>query len=151
RHAPQTVNRRLAALRSFLAWCEGQGWVVEPQTPKSVRQARPGPQWLSVKEERALYRAVAAAGNKRDVAIVQTLAKAGLRVGELVALEGRDILITPRKGTIVVRKGKGSKQREVPLHAEGRAALQALGPVGPWERVFQGQRGPLTKSGVQKL
>ncbi len=43
------------------------------------------------------------------------LAFAGLRVGDLVALERADIVISQRKGHVVVREGKGGHRREVPL------------------------------------
>ena len=40
--------------------------------------------------------------------------RAGLRVGETVALEWRDIDLTA--GTLLVRRGKGGRGRTVPLH-----------------------------------
>jgi site-specific recombinase XerD len=150
-HAPRTINRRLAAVRTFLRWTEGNGWTIELQTPQSVRQVKPGPKWLTPAEERALLRAVRAAGEKRDVALVVVLLRSGLRVAELVALEWRDVSISPRKGELVVRKGKGAKQRTVPLHAAARDALKALDRRRPGDKVFTGQRGDLTKSGAQKI
>ncbi len=49
---------------------------------------------------------------------------AGLRVGEIVQLRLGDVRIDERKGSVVVREGKGSKRREVPLNAKARKALQ---------------------------
>ena len=64
--------------------------------------------------------------------------RAGLRVGETVALEWRDIDLTA--GTLLVRRGKGGRGRTVPLHlplwprifaAEYFVAKErGLGPIG---------------------
>ena len=69
----------------------------------------------------------------RDRAIFETLYSSGLRVGELVGLNWRDI--DEELGMVMVRAGKGNKDRLVPL---GEPALDALKkwktamPI-PWE------------------
>ena len=60
--------------------------------------------------------------DKRNVAIVSLMVRAGLRVSEVVALELDDVSITERKGRVVVRQGKGLKERVVPLSRMARAA-----------------------------
>jgi integrase/recombinase XerC len=52
---------------------------------------------------------------------------AGLRIGEVVALDVDDIAISARKGQMrVLGKGRdGGRLRSVPIHAELRAVLQA--------------------------
>ena len=50
---PATVNRKLAALRSFLAWAAAEGLAGEIATPKSIRQVKPPPRWLDRKQQRA--------------------------------------------------------------------------------------------------
>src|SRR5208337_1799359 len=57
----------------------------------------------------------------RDRAIFETLYSSGLRVGELVGLNWRDI--DEELGMVMVRAGKGNKDRLVPL---GEPALDAL-------------------------
>ena len=59
---------------------------------------------------------------RRDRALVETLYGAGIRVGELVALDVRDMDL--RRGEIRVY-GKGGKERVVPLPAAAREALAA--------------------------
>jgi integrase/recombinase XerD len=59
---------------------------------------------------------------RRDRAILETLYGAGLRISELVGLDLDDIDLD--EGTVLVRRGKGSKSRRVPL---GRAARAAVG------------------------
>jgi integrase/recombinase XerC len=65
-----------------------------------------------------------------------------------------DLALGERSGTVVFRFGKGGKQRSVPLPLPARRALQAYLDVRPpvkSERVFVGERGPLTARGVRAL
>lgn len=48
----------------------------------------------------------------------------GLRVGEVADLKMKDITVRERTGSVVVRQGKGLKEREVPLNATVRRALR---------------------------
>jgi site-specific recombinase XerD len=59
----------------------------------------------------------------RDAAIVKLILFAGLRVGEIVQLRVNDIILYERKGSVVVREGKGTKRREIPLNAKARKSL----------------------------
>ena len=85
--------------------------------------------------------------------MVKLLLHTGLRVEEAVDLRWDDVQVRERSGSLTVRKGKGPKQRTVPLNAEARAALlelKAAGPAGAPE-VLHGQRGALTARGVQAI
>ena len=65
-----------------------------------------------------------------------------------------DLAMSERSGTVVFRFGKGGKQRSVPLPLPGRRALQAYLETRPpvqTDRVFVGERGPLTARGVRAL
>ena len=53
--------------------------------------------------------------------------RAGLRVGETVALEWRDIDLTA--GTLLVRRGKGGRGRTVPLHPDLARPVRQLARV----------------------
>ena len=98
-----------------------------------------------------LIRAVERFGGSRDECLVQLLMNTGIRVEEAVALRWSDITIRERSGTLIVRKGKGRKQRSIPLNAEARAALTELRVLAPKKapEVLHGQRGPLSIRGVQ--
>jgi len=152
---PQTVNRRLAAVRSFLKWAEGAEIVAKPiQVPKTERQETPKPRWLTVKEEHRLVRAIEKTDRIRDAVIVTLFLHVGLRVSELAALLWSDITFTDgkRKATLTVRKGKGRKRRTVPLNVEARNALIELGyekHEGTKQPIFSGQRGAMTARGIQ--
>jgi len=154
---PASVNRKLATLKSFITWANELGLapqITAAKVPKAEREAKHGPRWLDRREQNALLRAVERGGSVRDLAIVQVLVCTGVRVEELCSLRWQDITIGDRKGLLVVRAGKGSKRREVPLNADARAVLLELGykkHIGERAAVFQGQRGSLTPRGVQNL
>jgi site-specific recombinase XerD len=61
--------------------------------------------------------------NARDRALVVMLLFTALRISEVVALDVEDLRISPRKGVVVVRSGKGDVYREVPLNALARQVL----------------------------
>jgi site-specific recombinase XerD len=61
----------------------------------------------------------------RNYAIVQVLLQTGLRLSECAALTFEDITFGERRGTLLVRAGKGNKARSVPLNASAREALAA--------------------------
>ena len=80
----------------------------------------------------------------------------GLRVAELAALRWADLEVRDRSGQLTVRRGKGRKQRTIPLNVEARHALVELralrdihGRGRATAAVLQGQRGPLTERGIQ--
>jgi len=155
---PATVNRRLAALAKFCAWAKGQGLLAEDPTGevKGVRRAQVAPKALNAVDLRRLLREVHKRGKKRDVAIVELLSNTGLRVGELAQLSLGDIELSPRKGLVTVRSGKGAKYRQVPLNVDARRALEEYLPIRPTaegERLFIGQRGNggLTPSAIWRV
>ncbi|WP_322509421.1 tyrosine-type recombinase/integrase [Anaerolinea sp.] len=61
----------------------------------------------------------------RDWALVVFLLNTGLRIAEVCALMLEDVQLGERSGWVVVRGGKGNKNRRVPLNAEVRRALRA--------------------------
>jgi site-specific recombinase XerD len=150
---PASVNRMLAALRSLLRWAEAEGIAPEIAAPKSLKQVKPPPRWLEPKQQRALVRAAERSGRPRDAHLIKLLLHTGLRVDEAAALEVNDLVVRPRSGSLVVRRGKGRKQRSVPLNAEARAAIVGLLESAPpnAKMILYGQRGPLTVRGLQSI
>ena len=147
---PATVNQRLTALKRFFAWAVREGHARTDPTAdiSGLRLPQRQPKALSEKEVRRLLRAVHAAGNARDIAIVEVLLGTGIRVGELLALRVGDAVIRERSGTLTVRRGKHGQYRQVPLTSAVRKALAAYLETYP-ERgnpdtaLWWGQRGPL--------
>lgn len=122
-----TVNLRLAALRALL---RAQGRTVKV---KGVKQVAPAVEALDARELGRLLAAVEGPAwqDKRNVALLQVLARAGLRISEALALTVSDLTLNERSGLLLVRQGKGRKERRVPLGAEVRAALRAYLAVRP--------------------
>jgi integrase/recombinase XerC len=137
---PASVGRKLAAVRSFYRWLvrEGHASVDPSATLSAPKQPRRLPRPLAVDDCEALIereprparspkaRSPAAEARARlralrDRALVELLYGAGLRVGEAVALDVRDVDLLGREVRVL---GKGRKERSVPLP---RAAREALG------------------------
>ena len=154
---PESIVRKLTALKSFLTWARQVGLVEGGRilrVPRTVRDSHRGPRWLDRREQNRFLRTLEQSGNVRDLAIVKLLLHTGLRVSELCALIWADVTVTERKGRLTVRNGKGGKHREIPLNKDARCALSSIGyaqHTGELARVFMGQRGPLTPRGVQSM
>ena len=157
---PKTINRRLAALAAYAHWLEQTVYVTNARNPvqgvKAVHETALAPKWLDRKQRAALLRAVdkevEVAVHRyprlhlmylRDAAIVKLILYTGLRVGEIILLRLNDIILDERKGRVVVREGKGTKRREIPLHTRVRKALLEylrVRPDGERAELFLGQR-----------
>ena len=154
---PATVNRRLAALRKFFTWAKASKLVEELPTDsvKGIASSPRAPRSLEKREVDKLIRAVERYGNKRDLAIVLTLRHTGVRVSELCGLTLSDIELSDRKGSLIVRSGKGSKYRVLPLNVDARRAIADYLQVRPTvstDALFVGQRGEgLKPHGVESL
>ena len=125
--ARATVQRRLSAIKAFFRYRETTIGVASParsiRSPKNVRGL---PSVLQEAEVRKLIEFSPTPDDStpasiRDRAIFETLYSSGLRVGELVGLDWRDI--DEELGMVMIRAGKGNKDRLVPL---GEPALDAL-------------------------
>jgi integrase/recombinase XerC len=124
---PATLGRKLASLRAFYRWLARDGVATHDPTAgiPTPRVPRRLPKPLGVDECATLAEAPEPRDPdraRRDRALVELLYGAGLRVGELVALDVRDLDL--RRGEVRVW-GKGGKERVVPLPAQARAALSA--------------------------
>jgi site-specific recombinase XerD len=75
-------------------------------------------------------------------------------VSDLVGMELHDVMLSERSGSVVFKHGKGGKQRSVPLPLPARRALESYLESRPpiqSDRVFVGERGPLTDFGMRAL
>ena len=164
--SPATINRRLAALRAYVAWALEKGFIeYDPLgAVQSVEEQTVAPKWLNKQEQYRVLREVektlhaartetAKRQATRDQTIVVVLLNTGLRVGELIALELGDVKLSERKGEVRVRSGKGAKARTVPLNQPAREALRhwlAVREDVDTDQVFVGKRGALTQNAVQR-
>jgi len=152
--AVSTVNRALVTLRRFFGWLLDQGHVpANPAKPiKELKRQQLAPKGMEKKDVRRLLREIDLRQDLRANAIFSLFLFTGCRVGDVVALGLDDFQLGERSGTF--RFGKGNKQRWVPLPFAVRRALQAYLETRPpvaSSKVFIGERGPLTESGVRQL
>lgn len=134
RQAAATQARRLSALRQFYQFlCSEQRRADDPTRELSApKRGRALPKYLSPAEAVALCEAAAAqpgAEGARLRALIELLYASGLRVSELVALPFNAFTNAP----LLRIKGKGGKERMVPL---GGAARQALADYVKKRRAF---------------
>jgi integrase/recombinase XerD len=127
RLAPRTAARRLSALRQFYRFLVLEGARADDPTAvlDAPRLGRPLPKLLAESEATKLMEAAAnwpGPEGKRLVCLVELLYGAGLRVSELVGLP---LAAAQRNPQFLVVRGKGDKERLVPLGEPARAALAA--------------------------
>jgi integrase/recombinase XerC len=155
-YAVSTVNRNLVTLRRLFVWLVEVGHI--PANPvKAVKELRSqtlAPKGLERSEVRRLLREAELRRDVRAGAIFGLFVFSGCRVGDLVALELHDIVLGERSGSVTFRDGKGRKQRTAPLPLPARKALLAYlesRPPVDSDRVFIGERGPLTDKGIRGI
>ncbi len=149
-----TVARKSAALRRFFAFLADEG--LRPDDPGKALP-RPGggralPRTLSGADVEAIFAAIGARvarvpGDPRDLrllALVELLYGSGLRATELVSLPRG--AVQPDKPYLIL-KGKGGRERLVPLSDRARAAVAAwrahVDPARPW--LFPSGKGHLSR------
>ena len=125
--APGTSARRLSALRQFFRFLYAEGARSDDPTAAldSPRHARRIPKYLGENEVDELLTAARAwpgAQGRRLVALVEILYATGLRVSELVGLP---LSALSRDRQMLVVRGKGGKERMVPLSEPARDAIAA--------------------------
>jgi integrase len=107
--AASTFNRRYAALRSFVRWCQQQGWLVDNPLHglERRRQPRGGPRALDPEQVEMALRSIR---DVRDRALFWLIYDGGLRCQEALAINLEDIDWTERAIRI---HGKGERAREM--------------------------------------
>lgn len=124
--SPATQARRLSVMRQFYKFlCSEKRRSDDPARDlASPKQGRRLPKYLSAAEAVALCEAAQAVPGPEGLrlrALIELLYASGLRVSELVALP----LAAFTEAPMLRVKGKGGKERLVPLGDEARAALRA--------------------------
>ncbi|MGN6546826.1 MAG: tyrosine recombinase XerC [Aureliella sp.] len=137
-YARSSISRKLASLRSFYRFAQRRDLAdTNPAKPlRNPRATRKLPHFLTSQEILTLLDAPSKGDTLglRDVAILETMYSAGLRVSEVVGLNQGDLEF--EEGVARIR-GKGRKERLSPL---GRYAVDALQSYLP-KRVL-GKREP---------
>jgi len=141
-----TRARRLSSLRQFFRFAFEEGWrpdnpaasIKGPKHPKSL------PKTLSEQDVDRLLAAAERFGKTpeqraRDACLFQILYATGMRVSELLALPVNAARGDPR---MLLVRGKGGKERMVPLSPPARAEL------GRWLRIRDATEATAQKTGA---
>jgi integrase/recombinase XerD len=125
--APRTVARRLSSLRQFYRFLYAEQ--ARPDDPTSgIDSPRQGLSLPKILSEDEVGRLLAAARDWRGddgprvVALLELLYATGLRISELISLP---VAAVARKPRVLTVRGKGGKERMVPLGGPAREALAA--------------------------
>jgi integrase/recombinase XerD len=122
---PSTVARRLSVIRQFFRFLLAERLREDDpaSTLDSPKLGRSLPKVLSRVEVDRLIEAAQAKGREdggRMETLLEILYGSGLRVSELVALP---LVAAERDPTILVVRGKGDKERQIPLSDPARVAI----------------------------
>ncbi|MGZ8346282.1 MAG: tyrosine recombinase [Allosphingosinicella sp.] len=124
-----TVARKAAALRRFFGFLQDEGMRTDDPSPALPRPGaeRPLPRILDHQAVDALFREVERAKGEggsaalRMAALVELLYGSGLRATELVSLPRHAVAEQP----FLILRGKGGRERLVPISDRARAAVAA--------------------------
>ncbi|MBN1695502.1 site-specific tyrosine recombinase XerD [candidate division WOR-3 bacterium] len=119
-----TIARKTSSLRMFFLFHLGEGLIeVTPMNNvQSPRAEKKLPKFLSADEIAKLIESVNGdfKYSMRDKAILELLYGCGLRVSELLSIRREDIFL---KEDFIRVKGKGSKERIIPVGSKAKKAL----------------------------
>jgi integrase/recombinase XerC len=150
---PVTIARKLSAVRAFMRFLRRER-IIDENVAMLLRPPKAGktlPSFLTPDQAAALVEAptrqpaggvAPTAAELRDAAILEVLYGCGLRVSECVGLDLGDL----EAAELRVRRGKGGKDRVVPLGEKARQAVDAYlprrGELAPSDgSLFVGARG----------
>ncbi len=141
KHAPSSIARKIAAVRTWMRWLRRRGHLkTSPADDLATPKVRRGlPTLLSVDAAKEVVEAPSSDGpaGVRDRAILELLYGSGLRVSELCGLDRDAVDLAGATARVL---GKGRKERMVPL---GRRSVEAL---TAWLAVRPGMVHPRRKT-----
>ena len=112
-----TIDNIRRIMSSFFSWLEDEDYIVKSPV-RRIRRVKTAQVTKEVLSDEELEVLRDACESKRDLAIVDLLASTGMRIGELVRLDRKDVNLHERECLVM---GKGNKQR--PVYFDARAKL----------------------------
>lgn len=137
RTAARTKHAYRSDLRVFYQWL----------TDKGILETSPAAKIAGVKVPKSLPRPLPVAevmgtltfGSRPVRRMIALALFAGLRCHEIAQLHAEDVWLHGQPPMVVVRHGKGAKDRAIPMHPELVSLLRDIPPSGP---VFPGRNHP---------
>jgi len=140
----RSLERALSSVRTYFAFLVSEG-IVEASPAVSVPLPRKQRTQPEVVDRYAIEELLESfpdnPAGRRDLAMVEMLYGAGLRVGELVAADLDDISLSER---LLRVRGKGRKERIVPFGQHAAGAVRSYLPHrAAWRESARGEDDPL--------
>lgn len=137
RSAARTRHAYRSDLRAFYGWLVDKGLLDSSPAAKvaTIRVPKSLPRPLAVTE----ILGALTFGSRPVRRMIALALFAGLRCHEIAALLAEDVWLHGDPPMVVVRHGKGAKDRAIPMHPELVALLRDIAPSGP---VFPGRNRP---------
>lgn len=156
RVSPRTINCHLSSIRLFYDYLvDEENLVIENPVIAGLllKESRPLPRYLTDNEVERFFKFVT---NKRDLAIFMLMLRCGLRVNEIANLSLD--CIDYRRSRIIIRKGKGAKDRIVFVSNDAASALAIYlkqRPITEEHQIFLAEKGrwrdkPISVRAIQK-
>ena len=127
-----TVNKKLQAIKRFSSWLCETGYIKNNVARDvkiiKIQSSNTAPKSLTEKEVNLLLQFAGTSKPSvklRNYVMLQLLLNSGVRLSELVALNYGDVVINERSGSLLIRNGKGVKQRTISLNSKARNALES--------------------------
>lgn len=156
RVSPRTINCHLSSIRLFYDYLvDEENLVIENPVIAGLllKESCPLPRYLTDNEVERFFKFVT---NKRDLAIFMLMLRCGLRVNEIANLSLD--CIDYRRSRIIIRKGKGAKDRIVFVSNDAASALAIYlkqRPITEEHQIFLAEKGrwrdkPISVRAIQK-
>ena len=118
---------KLSAVRSFFSYLKeyDESHIIRSNPAVEIalpKKEKPLPKFLTEAEARKLISVAKTEGNDRDYCILLWFLSCGMRLTELVSLNIKDIRQNGGNASVLIR-GKGRKERLIPLNSQCMAAL----------------------------
>lgn len=128
--SPKTYRAHLQSFRTYFKWCVNRGFVRKNPTDKIEKPKLPHrlPRCLTKSEIQTVFESAIQYNwlykfeRTRNLAILHTFLYTGMRLSELLHLRIIDVNIDSQE--IYIHKGKGGKNRIVPIHPQLSSVLR---------------------------
>lgn len=153
-----TVGTYHKTIKRLAFWCEREGLDIDRSVlaVEAPRKEQKRPEVYTDAEVQKLMNLA----SPRDQVIIELLYRTGIRLDELINLSVDDIIVAPEGTYLHVRRGKGRKQRVVPLdtraHRMSRVLTNYIVKIRPRNAEYDAlfisrKRMPLTAEGVKHM
>ena len=147
-HSQSTRARHLSSIKQFFKFCIDEGYLLtDPSSQLSgPKSPKPLPKTLTLEEVDALLEVATTHGKTkfekaRNRCLMELLYASGMRISELMSLPVASVRGKPQ---MILIKGKGSKERLVPL------SPPAIGALDDWLKFRDDNENLSIKKGFQK-